>query len=677
MDKTKSNINKSNVGKSNISKTNDTSKSTSVIPDFSSPMYFYPILFIIISLILVLIKIYVGYKIIKGISKSKSDVVSNIIMTVIFVIIVLIMCITLIPNLKNLKQLFEQIGNVTYAIIYTIFIILFFTLTSSETIEKYYYIIVPFVTLLGLFVFYKSIQSNYIDKFNLNYERIKTLILFFCILTIMMVYYSVDPGGIIKKYFGHLMLLTIIIAVFVFLYLIIVLTLPHKYYTSNSKNNNDKNNDKSNIHTNYFNNFSNFSVYGTISFIMFLIGITIIISTYPGGFFSKDNQVKASAILIFTLLISILWSILIVSNAFPELSDKKMDIDTLNLFKRGLLILFGLVISILMIVWIIYAAQNKTGKSGTVSLILNILLILILLGIIYKTIYVANPNDNNNKNNPSFITKILAYAGTIVTTIYSYISKNGFTKDGLEGKNGENSYWYMLVLSILLLVIYFYLPTIYNKFILQGGKLLINQPIYTDQEVSLGTYQTLNGSDTYDYNYALSFWIFLNSFSPSTNPKYAKYTSLMNYGGKPNILYNASENTLIITMKQEKGDLVEELSSSSPLELDENGDRILYKNTNMLLQKWNHIVLNYHGGVLDIFLNGELLKSVNNMVQYYTLDSLTVGEKDGFHGGICSIVYYHKVLTRNDIYFIYNMLKNEENPVTEKHNFTTIMNIQP
>jgi hypothetical protein len=97
----------------------------------------------------------------------------------------------------------------------------------------------------------------------------------------------------------------------------------------------------------------------------------------------------------------------------------------------------------------------------------------------------------------------------------------------------------------------------------------------------------------------------------------------------------------------------------------------------MLLQKWNHIVLNYHGGVLDIFLNGELLKSVNNMVQYYTLDSLTVGENDGFHGGICSIVYYHKVLTRNDIYFIYNMLKNEENPVTEKHNFTTIMNIQP
>lgn len=671
MDKTNTNTNTTNT--TNTNTTNATNaKSTSMIPDFSSPMYFYPILFIIISLILVLIKIYVGYNIIKGVSslsKSKSDVISNIIMTVIFVVIVLILCITLIPNLKYLKQLFEQIGNVTYAIIYTIFIILFFTLTSSEIIDKYYYVIVPLVTLLGLFVFYKSIQSNYIDKFNLNYERIKTIILFFCILTIMMVYYSVDPGGIIKKYFGHLMLLTIIIAVFVFLYLIIVLTLPSRYYINNNKNSKNSNS-KSNIHNNYFNNFSNFSVYGTISFIIFLIVVTIIISTYPGGFFSKDNQVKASAILIFTLLISILWSILIISNAFPELSDKKMDIDNLNLYKRGLLILFGVVISILIIVWIVYAAQNKTGS---VSLILNILLILILLGIIYKTIYVANPNDTNNKNNGSFITKILTYAGSMITTIYSYISKNVFTKDEKNGKEGENSYWYMLVIAILLLVSYFYLPTVYNKFILQGGKILINQPIYTDQEVSLGTYQTFNGSDTYDYNYALSFWIFLNSFPPSTNPTYAKYTSLLNYGGKPNVLYNASENTLLITMKQEKGDLVEELSSSNPVELDENGNRILYKNTNMLLQKWDHIVLNYHGGVLDIFLNGELVKSVGNVVQYYTLDSLTVGEKDGFHGGVCSVIYYHKVLTRNDIYFIYNMLKNEENPVTEKHNVATII----
>jgi hypothetical protein len=54
------------------------------------------------------------------------------------------------------------------------------------------------------------------------------MILLFCLITVFIIYYNVDPGDYITKYFGYSFLLTIIITVFAFLYLLIVLTLSDK-----------------------------------------------------------------------------------------------------------------------------------------------------------------------------------------------------------------------------------------------------------------------------------------------------------------------------------------------------------------------------------------------------------------------------------------------------------------
>jgi hypothetical protein len=190
---------------------------------------------------------------------------------------------------------------------------------SNETLDKFYYLILPVTILLGGFIFYKSAKSNYVPEFNINYERIKSVILLFCLITIIIIYYNIDPGGMIHKYFGYSLLLTIIIAVFAFLYLIIVLTLPDSI----------KPPDKKTTISNFLENFTNFSVYGSLLFIVFLIMITIMISTYPGGFFNQHNKMTACAVIIFTLLICILWSTLLIGNIFPEISDKKMNIDKL------------------------------------------------------------------------------------------------------------------------------------------------------------------------------------------------------------------------------------------------------------------------------------------------------------------------------------------------------------
>jgi hypothetical protein len=143
----------------------------------------------------------------------------------------------------------------------------------------------------------------------------------------------------------------------------------------------------------------------------------------------------------------------------------------------------------------------------------------------------------------------------------------------------------------------------------------------------------------------------------------------MNYGDKPNVLFNVKKNTLMITMKH-NGGVID--MNNNIIETDDVGNRIIYINKGFLLQKWNNIIINYNGGTLDIFLNGELVKSAIGVVPYMKLDNLTVGTEKGIGGGICNLVYFDYSLSYNNIYYIYNMAKNKTPPVLDNNNETII-----
>jgi hypothetical protein len=227
----------------------------------------------------------------------------------------------------------------------------------------------------------------------------------------------------------------------------------------------------------------------------------------------------------------------------------------------------------------------------------------------------------------------------------------------------------MLILAVVLLLVYFKGPSVFNTVNLQGGKQLVNKPVSTDSVYSLGTYQDLNGSDKFDYQYAISFWVFLESAPPNTNSSYNKYTSLLNFGNKPNVLYNGATNTLMVTMHQKN---LKDVTKNKLTDFDENGNRILYKGSNFLLQKWNNIIINYSGGILDLFINGELVKSDVGVVPYYTLDSLTIGEDNGVKGGMCNVVYFNRAITTSNISYLYDMVKDKTPPVLNDSNETIL-----
>lgn len=615
-----------------------------IMPKLQNPGIKYSvaaaIIFLMIILLLIIFKVDLSFK---NVPKSDDSVIANTFIILFLGLLILGVCFALLPSLKEIGKLFTQISSVTYVIIYTIGTILFLTTVPENILNTYAKYILPSIGVLGTILFYKGIKTSYIEDFNVNYERIKMLIIMLCLVTVFIAYYNIDPGGYIEEYFGLSLLITIILTVFAFLYLIVILTVPSDSSGS------------------LYSNMTNFGKYGTLAFVVFLIAITIIISTYKGGFFNDKETSLLSIIII--LLICILSGALFISNIFPE-SVGGSDAGKLSLFKRSLLTLFGLVISSLIIYWIVYNIQGITSQSGLTSFILNALIVVIVLGLIYKTFFIKMPVGNNNKNAFfALIMNILFYIPCIFGDLMEKIGSeyNATTKNSIIA----------LVIAILIILSYFVFPQLSSKVQLRGGKQLVNKPVYTDKLYSLGNYIQLNGSDNIDYQYAISFWTFIDAAPPSTSAAYNKYTSLLNFGYKPNVMYNAEKNTLVV-ITQEK--FINRTESNELFDLDDKNKRIIYKNTNFLLQKWNNIIINYSGGTMDVFLNGELVSSAPNIIPYSTLDNLTIGEDNGIKGGICNVIYYNHALDSMSIKGLYNQSKGLDPPVISNNN-ETIINI--
>jgi hypothetical protein len=431
------------------------------------------------------------------------------------------------------------------------------------------------------------------------------------------------------------------LAVFGLLYLIVLFTLPG-IGDSSAKN---------------IANISNFSLYGSIAFIVFLIIITIVITTYPHGFFNKENKKEAQnyVAFIFILIVCILWSILLISNMFSNASyasSAALD-SNLTIFKKALLVLFGITISGIIIAFIVYNIHQYSGKSSIPNLLLNVILVVTVLTLIYKVIFVKTPSDKLNRGKNSFfdlIFNLILYIPCLFYGIIDTIMKT-FTREYNENSRAT---YIVLVGVIVLLVLYLYvIPLTQRKLSLQNGKILLEKPINTNHLITLANYEKLNDNNTnFDYQYAISFWVFVESSPPNTNPNYTKYTSLLNYGGKPNILYKGDINTLMVTMDQKK--LSKKGENTTMIDFDDNGDRIIYVNRNFLLQKWNNIIINYNGGTLDVFLNGELVKSSIEVIPYMKFDTLTAGTDGGINGGIANVIYFKNPLTISNINHLYN-----------------------
>lgn len=157
---------------------------------------------------------------------------------------------------------------------------------------------------------------------------------------------------------------------------------------------------------------------------------------------------------------------------------------------------------------------------------------------------------------------------------------------------------------------------------LHGIAAMVND-VDTETVETVGTAENVS---IYSYNYGVSAWFFIESGST------LQETLLMDYGKRPSIYFTSRSNKLVVKTKQ--GDGMDELFSDEVFPL----------------QKWNHLVVNYVGGTLDVFVNGKLVVSRKGALEYDEDEmKLVVGSDSGVAGGVKNVLYYHTPLSKQDI----------------------------
>jgi hypothetical protein len=190
-------------------------------------------------------------------------------------------------------------------------------------------------------------------------------------------------------------------------------------------------------------------------------------------------------------------------------------------------------------------------------------------------------------------------------------------------------------------------PRVMRHLTSQGGNQLVSSPTTLKTETLLATYsalsdlgvQTRTEKPIYDYQYAISFWIYIDAFGPAAS---TQNVQVMGYGNTIFLHYNSFKNTLSFLTRKNSAD-------ATP--------RILYRAEGFPLQKWNHIVLQNHGGTLDIFYNSELVKSSARVVSQIGADALSIGDPKGagVSGDITNLVYFNRPIDVTTVRRLYMM----------------------
>lgn len=282
---------------------------------------------------------------------------------------------------------------------------------------------------------------------------------------------------------------------------------------------------------------------------------------------------------------------------------------------KNIVFLFGAVILV------IYILKHFSITVKLLEIAIITIIIIIALGISYLLLFSEPDTVNPNDNFGDFVREFIFFIPCLLIELVKYL-KNQFNIT-------TEITWILLFLEVVLILFYFIIPYFLKQLSTKGGTKLLEGPIYTNNLRDLGSIEKEN----LNYSVALQLWI--NPQPENTSSSYSTWTSLFNYGNRPNILYNGKKNMIKIVSMNGKNDLVS-----------------IYQSKDFPYQSWMKIVIIYRGSIIDVFINEKLVGSLSNVQPYIATGKITSGVKDGINGGIKEIIYFNRPLDKNEIVWV-------------------------
>ena len=62
-------------------------------------------------------------------------------------------------------------------------------------------------------------------------------------------------------------------------------------------------------------------------------------------------------------------------------------------------------------------------------------------------------------------------------------------------------------------------------------------------------------------------------------------------------------------------------------------------------------------------MNSKLVASFKNVVPYMSIDNVSVGDDNGIGGGVCNVLYFPRIMSKERIDANYAILKNINPPI--------------